>query len=936
MPPKTRLSTKDPSSRRKTRAKTTESLKDERSGENADIVLLSTSPLLAKRENISDVRAERHCLQERKLKKEKEEIDSIPKNVVPETFSPKSVGSMKSMPETEQSKQETPRRSRMKSMLKEEMMTSYRSDHDTEIRWDCNSPEALRHIQFLSQSKLSEQSEEISNIAKALAGETGDSTDEETDILGLFLAKRALTPNSSKSHHTKAPYRRITRGQKKAKPGEMMSSDLLRQLQDMIQQTSESEGEAMDQANLERLSQRIRRTSENMDSLVGKGGAGISPSSQRKTKSYSYSDAVLHTSIEEQADTSLADDDWGDDDLFNDDSFLIRATQELFDTTTQKFKTPRPLKRRTASTPEASKPRVKSTRYTFTLDNSPAPVLNLTNHKQNSEKDETNINQSALNTTNFTPLSGTKTSNAAIPSSKNCTITRPSSTIVQSKPLTKVSTATKAPSRDLVHKSRGNHSNQVSCTTTSAVTAKSNSMAATSWSKLQAFKNSPNNGPSVSTTIKQGARAQPSHTLTSVPNKASPRFPTNPPRSTPQSACRTSLRLNQANKANLTLKSDKIQHPNTANTMNKEPQKTTLKPTLHVVQDGKNESKDSLWNDSLTDDLLCQLAEPDDMLDSQMTSVSSQAYSEPCTQDLSYKFPAQPKPTLTNPAPGLPQQTLNKPTSIKPGAQIKPNQQKKSPVMSQGLAKAVPSQSLAKPGRFNFKSSNIMTSNATTKPKTIQPVNLNIKLHGHADPKTTCKQTIQTSKATMQCTKEQSLTANHVSKVNPSRGTTSAHGKQDDDGMFDSGDELMDEDQMLAMLDQVESQIVSSQSNSQPKQSQKYSPEEIERKKQEAIKKRQQKHHQLQAPPIQNILRPSQTIKNHTNMKQIQSTTPNPYIARSKPLTNKTRSDVAPPYHMNKMKSNGPIQLGSYGIGKEQSRTIETKDMSLLSKGRRS
>ncbi|XP_046336946.2 uncharacterized protein LOC124118741 [Haliotis rufescens] len=222
---------------------------------------------------------------------------------------------------------DTPTGLRMKGYFRDEFLSSQAADSQLDVRWDHTSPDAYKHLKRVHRKPGSLQDkDDLSDIVCRLAPAVGANGEEfETMSSTPPLLCSWLQANKATSHNM--PFEgqifkgnhRFKRGVKKKKRSNVQKfDDVLSNLHQCLNRLDDEENERENQR-----SSKSSTDSEDQNKNVLK--------SQRRLNNLNPAHTIGESSLlPKDAAQALLDEEedlWSDDELFEDNSFILQATQ---------------------------------------------------------------------------------------------------------------------------------------------------------------------------------------------------------------------------------------------------------------------------------------------------------------------------------------------------------------------------------------------------------------------------------------------------------------------------------------------------------------------------------------------------------------------------------------------------------------------------------
>ncbi|KAL4237424.1 hypothetical protein ACF0H5_002141 [Mactra antiquata] len=254
---------------------------------------------------------------------------------------------------------------------RDDLLCSQHFDSQVVVGWDCQSPDTLREIKRFSGS---EKTDEVSDLLSKLI--EGESDIEELPkintppLLGVWRENKItkLQDNDTGIHN-----RLRKRGHVRKKKESDVSRDLLKNLTRALDKCSE---DADLEEKDEKLDDNIDTRGDTCLSVLSESSAVIAKSSV-STVTSAITDKIDESSSNKlnnfgvvevsRQEVDIPDETWSDDDLFDEDSFIVKATQIPVNNNV-KFVSPVLGNKRKSSCDNIA-PKCKTSRYSFQLGN---------------------------------------------------------------------------------------------------------------------------------------------------------------------------------------------------------------------------------------------------------------------------------------------------------------------------------------------------------------------------------------------------------------------------------------------------------------------------------------------------------------------------------------------------------------------------------------
>ncbi|KAL3874954.1 hypothetical protein ACJMK2_037902 [Sinanodonta woodiana] len=204
--------------------------------------------------------------------------------------------------------------------LRDDIMCSQHFDSQADVGWDCNSPDTLRHIQRISNRDGI--SSDLDNIMKLIIEEEPGQqvrNSESPPLLGVWKHSREMEQGMKHRQQRRTGKRRC-RMRHQGASDSLVSRELLQKLTQALEKYSGSEPvcDKMDSNTCSRLAISNDSTTEELGKLHDR--------SDDLFESVMANDKVDKQKPEQELVT-LSETSWSDDELFEDNSFIIKATQ---------------------------------------------------------------------------------------------------------------------------------------------------------------------------------------------------------------------------------------------------------------------------------------------------------------------------------------------------------------------------------------------------------------------------------------------------------------------------------------------------------------------------------------------------------------------------------------------------------------------------------
>ncbi|XP_041354526.1 uncharacterized protein LOC121372297 [Gigantopelta aegis] len=246
-------------------------------------------------------------------------------------------------------------------LRQEDLLCSQTVDSQCEVRWDCTSPDAIRHLKKIRKCRNGQDS--MSDIVLRFLDDNGEVSTNTPPLLSLWMESKIVNNTNSRfPGQCVEPERKTHSTRRRRRPTgheEDEAKALLKRMIERCEVIEESTSTNEDE-------KRMLTTYENGQLLEKTATLKFfSPKSEKRQESQSTSLSNNSNKVEmknitcdksSDSDQKNASDDsiWTDDDLFEDNSFILEATQL-------------PAGKRKLNSPAREQPNIKNKRYTFSL-----------------------------------------------------------------------------------------------------------------------------------------------------------------------------------------------------------------------------------------------------------------------------------------------------------------------------------------------------------------------------------------------------------------------------------------------------------------------------------------------------------------------------------------------------------------------------------------
>ncbi|KAK3608616.1 hypothetical protein CHS0354_042613 [Potamilus streckersoni] len=211
--------------------------------------------------------------------------------------------------------------------LRDDFMCSQQFDSQADVCWDCTSPDTLRHIQKISNRDG--MSSDLDNILKLIIEEEPNQQvrdSESPPLLGVWKHRRDMELGKQQKQQRRREKRRMRMRHQSASDA-LISRELLQKLTLALQKCQDSQPQPvcdeMDSKTCARLPISDDPTSEELGKADNCSHDLFDSVMVQKT----VADDKIEKPKPEQKVVTLTETYWSDDELFEDDSFIIKATQ---------------------------------------------------------------------------------------------------------------------------------------------------------------------------------------------------------------------------------------------------------------------------------------------------------------------------------------------------------------------------------------------------------------------------------------------------------------------------------------------------------------------------------------------------------------------------------------------------------------------------------